>query len=75
MFVTLQIVEAVCSKKDVCLSLQRLAKGMASLGHHVVEDTASRKDINSAGLKGTGEFVKSQPSMHINTMTDWLLYC
>ncbi len=55
MFVSLQMVEAVCAQQDVCLPLQRLAKGVASLRHHVVEHTTSREDINSAGLQGTRE--------------------
>lgn len=52
MFVTLQVVDAVCSQQYVSLSLQRLPKWVASLGHHVVEDASSREDIDSASLKG-----------------------
>lgn len=55
MFVGLQMVEAVRAQQDVCLPLQRLAKRMASLRHHVVEHTTGREDIHSAGLHETTE--------------------
>ena len=55
MSVILQMIEAVCAQQDVCLPLQRLAKRVASLRHHVVKHTTSREDINSTGLQGKGK--------------------
>lgn len=55
MFVALQIVEAVRAQQDVGLSLQRFAKGVFALRHHVVEDTASRENINCTSLQDTRE--------------------
>lgn len=51
MFVCLQMVQAVCAQQDVCLPLQRFAKRVTSLRHHVVEHTAGREDVNSTGLR------------------------
>lgn len=53
MFVSLQIVKAVCAQQNVCLPLQRFAKRVTTLRHHVVEHTPSRENINSTCLKGT----------------------
>lgn len=75
-FVCLQVVEAVCSQQDVGLSLQRLPKRVTSLGHHVVKHTASREDVDGAGLRQqSGRFrrddqqVAEQMSVWINGFT------
>lgn len=71
-FVCLQVVQAVCSQQYVGLSLQRLAKRVTSLGHHVVKHTPGREDVYGAGLQrqtrrfGKGRSDDQQVAKHMS---------
>ena len=51
MLLWVQAVKAVGTQEDVGLALQGLAKGVAALRYHVVEDAARGEDVHRVGLK------------------------
>jgi hypothetical protein len=59
MLVWVETIKAAGAQKDVGLPLQRLAKGVATLGDDVVKDAARREDVHCIGLKRNAEYERT----------------